>query len=74
MNSGIQLEHCRELARTIRRHVLRMTHRNGSHIGSCYSIADLIAVLYGKTLWVDSATPTGPIEKTGNQRLAVTLS
>jgi transketolase len=36
------------LARAIRRHALTMTHRaKASHIGSCLSMADLLAVLYG---------------------------
>lgn len=49
------------LARAIRRHVLRMTHRAGSsHVGSCLSIADLLAVLYGEWLQVDPARPGDP--------------
>lgn len=47
----------RELALKIRRHVLKMTHRKGSHIGSCYSIADLLAVLYADTLRVNPQEP-----------------
>jgi len=34
-----------------------MTHGKGSHIGSCYSIADLIAVLYGETLQINPHEP-----------------
>jgi len=46
------------LARIIRAHALRMVHRaNASHIGTCLSMADLLAVLYGKTLCVDPARP-----------------
>jgi len=42
------------LARRIRAHALRMLSRaNASHIGSCLSIADLLAVLYGRILNVD---------------------
>src|SRR5207245_2191228 len=51
------LENYRDLALSIRRHVLRMTYRKASHIGSCYSIADLLAVLYGSTLRVDPGQP-----------------
>jgi transketolase len=48
----------KELAARIRRHVLDMTNRGGSsHIGSVYSIADIVAVLYGQVLTVDSKKP-----------------
>ena len=58
MSSKADVGDCRELARTIRRHVLRMTHGKGSHIGSCYSIADLVAVLYGEVLRVEPKQPS----------------
>jgi transketolase len=49
---------CHELAVQIRRHVLQMTHRaRSSHVGSCLSIADLLAVLYRRILRVDSGQP-----------------
>ena len=49
------------LARAIRAHVLHMTHRaNASHVGSCLSIADLLAVLYSDVLRVDPARPGWP--------------
>ena len=49
------------LARAIRAHVLHMTHRaNASHVGSCLSIADLLAVLYSDVLRVDPARPDWP--------------
>jgi transketolase len=36
------------MARAIRRHALQMVHKaNASHIGSCLSMADMLAVLYG---------------------------
>lgn len=50
------------LACEIRTDVLRMVHRaRASHVGSCFSIADILAVLYGQvmrcriddTLWTD---------------------
>jgi len=48
----------KELARAIRAHVLRMTHKaNASHVGSCLSMADILAVLYGGMLRVDPARP-----------------
>lgn len=51
----------RELARRIRRHALRMTHRTrASHIGSCLSLADILAVLYGRVLDVDPRDPRRP--------------
>ncbi len=47
-----------ELAQRIRRHVVRMTSRGGSsHVGSCLSIADIVAVLYGQVLRVNPANP-----------------
>lgn len=49
------------LARRLRQHALRMTHRaHASHIGSCLSIADLLAVLYGAVLRVDLQQPDWP--------------
>ena len=40
-----------ELAKRIRAHSLRMVHKSkSSHIGSCLSLADLLAVLYGDFL------------------------
>jgi transketolase len=42
------------LAHRIRRHVLNMTHRaKSSHVGSSFSMAELLAVLYGSILRVD---------------------
>lgn len=50
-----------ELARSIRKHCVRMTNRaNASHIGSCLSMADLLAVLYGKILRLDPKRPEWP--------------
>lgn len=47
-----------ELARRIRSHVLRMVHRaKASHVGSCFSMSDLLAVLYGAVLRVDPHRP-----------------
>lgn len=46
------------LALKIRRHALRMTNRGGgSHIGSVFSMADIIAVLYGRVLRVNPDAP-----------------
>lgn len=51
MNSSI-------LARKIRYHVLRMvTETRSSHIGSCFSIADILAVLYTNILHIDPKDP-----------------
>jgi transketolase len=48
----------RTLARRIRGHALRMTSGGGSsHIASILSMADLVAVLYGRILRVDPADP-----------------
>jgi transketolase len=47
-----------ELALRIRRHALQMTSRGGSsHVGSVFSMADILAVLYGKVLQIDPAAP-----------------
>ncbi|MBM3300707.1 MAG: hypothetical protein FJY85_12210, partial [Deltaproteobacteria bacterium] len=36
-----------DMARKVRRHVVRMTHAGkASHVGSCLSAADILAVLY----------------------------
>lgn len=47
-----------ELAKRIRIHALKMTSTGGSsHIGSSLSMADIVAVLYGKILQVDPQNP-----------------
>lgn len=47
-----------ELAKKIRTHVLMMTNRaKSSHVGSCLSIADILAVLYGKVLNIHPIQP-----------------
>jgi transketolase len=51
----------RSLAKRVRRQALRMVHRaNASHIGGCLSMADLLAVLYGKILRIDPKRPDWP--------------
>ncbi len=46
------------LATRIRRHCVQMTSKaNASHIGSCLSMADLLAVLYGKILRLNPRDP-----------------
>lgn len=48
----------RDLALRIRRHALRMTSRGGSaHIGAVFSMADIVAVLFGRILELDPAEP-----------------
>jgi transketolase len=48
-----------DLALRLRRHVVRMCSRGGSsHVGSCLSMADIIAVLYGDTLSLDPTDPS----------------
>ena len=50
-----------QLARAVRGHALRMTHRaRASHIGSCLSIADILSVLYAEVLRHNPATPVAP--------------
>ena len=49
----------RALALRLRRHVVEMTHLGkSSHVGSCLSMADIMAVLYGRVLRVDPSDPT----------------
>ncbi len=51
----------RQLAKQIRIHSLRMTSAGGgSHIGSIFSCADILAVLYGGVLNVDPGAPASP--------------
>jgi transketolase len=48
----------KELALKIRKHCLEMTNKSkASHIGSCLSIADILAVLYGKVMNYKSDEP-----------------
>ena len=48
----------RALARRLRAHSLRMiSQAKTSHIGSCLSLADILAVLYGSVLRVDPKKP-----------------
>jgi transketolase len=50
-----------ELARRIRIHALRMCAAGGgSHIGSVFSCADILAALYGEVLRVDPQNPRWP--------------
>lgn len=47
------------LANRIRRHVLHMTSRGGSsHVGSAFSVADILAVLYGHVLRYRASEPS----------------
>ncbi len=55
------LAELRALACRIRLHVLRMTNRGGSsHVGAAFSMADIVAVLYGSVLNVDPQNPKSP--------------
>jgi len=50
-----------ELARRIRLHCLQMCHtKRASHLGGAFSVADVLAVLYGGVLNVDPAQPKAP--------------
>lgn len=50
-----------EVARKIRAHALRMVHvAKSSHIGTCLSMADLLAVLYFSVLRIDPKNPLMP--------------
>ena len=50
-----------ELAARIRYHTLLMVNKaKSAHIGTCYSMAELLAVLYGSFLRVDPERPDWP--------------
>ena len=52
---------CRRLATTARAHCLHMTHNGKSgHVGSMFSMMDLLAVLYERVLRVDPQNPAWP--------------
>jgi transketolase len=54
-------EETRALARRLRAHSLRMiSSAKTSHIGSCLSLADILAVLYGGVLRIDPKKPEWP--------------
>lgn len=55
------MQECREMARKVRAHCLRMTHHGQSgHVGSMLSMAELISVLYMRILHVDPENPRRP--------------
>lgn len=57
----MSFEKSRELAYKIRRHALEMTNLGGtSHIGSIFSMADIVAVLYADVLRYDPRNPRMP--------------
>jgi transketolase len=59
--SEADIAQLRDRARRIRIDVLRMTNRGGSsHVGAAFSMADIIAVLYGSVLNVDPKNPKWP--------------
>lgn len=50
-----------ELARQVRRHAVSMcAAANASHVGTCLSVADILAVLYSRILRHDPARPDWP--------------
>src|SRR5438270_14021385 len=68
VTSPVRDDEVRAFAQRLRVQALRMTNRaHSSHIGSCLSIADLLAVLYGDVLRVDAERPLWP----GRDRLIV---
>lgn len=59
INISKSLEHSTDLALRIRIDVLKMVHRaRASHVGSCFSITDILAVLYGQVMHVRPDDPT----------------
>ncbi|MFC1491394.1 transketolase [Nitrospinota bacterium] len=58
---NLSKENFTEIALRIRRDVLEMTHRAGSsHIGTSFSMAEILAVLYGGILRVQPDDPAWP--------------
>ena len=59
--NGEQLKTCRELAKKVRLHCLKMVHKGKSgHIGSMLSMADILPVLYTQILDTDPKSPKKP--------------
>lgn len=59
--SEADLKRYQTLATRIRVHVLRMIHRaKSSHVGTSFSAADLLAVLYDQVLHIDPSRPDWP--------------
>ncbi len=57
----LEYQACRELAKTIRKRALEMTHRGRSgHVGSMLSMAEIVAYLYREVLRVDPGQPKWP--------------
>ncbi len=58
--TAVQRTATEELAKRIRRHAVRMTNLGGSsHVGSVLSMADIVAVLYGGIMRIDSKGHAG---------------
>jgi transketolase len=61
MMPSVVADDTQALALRLRRHVVRMCNRGGSsHVGSCLSIADIVAVLFGEVLRLDPTRPRVP--------------
>jgi len=57
----LQADDTTALALRLRRHVVRMCNRGrSSHVGSCLSAADIVAVLFGEVLRLNPAHPRWP--------------
>lgn len=61
IHSPVSAASSKALACRIRAQVLRMVHRaNASHVGTCLSMTDILAVLYSGVLRVDPTEPDWP--------------
>ena len=61
MSDRARKRNTKNLATKVRVHALYMTHRaNASHVGTCFSTADILAVLYSGVLRVDPSRPDWP--------------
>lgn len=60
-SAWLQADEVDDLAHRLRVHTVEMTHRaKSSHVGSSLSMAELLAVLYGRVLRVDPQSPEAP--------------
>jgi transketolase len=61
MGMSVETQLAVEFSAKIRAHALRMVHSaHGAHIGSSFSMADILSVLYTQVLRVDPARPDWP--------------
>jgi transketolase len=56
-----EIERLQSVAQSLRAHAMRMVHKaRASHLGSCLSMADILACLYWQVMKIDPANPALP--------------